>query len=375
MDSFTLLKSDEIPKTKKWKLPMLLKDGKVNRTFWQIGFDGNNLISESGVVNGKTRTALSDVALNNSGRDLQEQGYLMATRKYQDKYRKEGYRPEGEVLEDTDKEPMLCEKYNDQKKLNWPMLVQPKLDGIRLSALIKNGEVFLKTGRGNKEVKYLNKIRQDLNKLFQNLPDNVILDGEAYNLDWDFNTLTSVFKRELTMHPDNDKIHYYIFDYIGPGKFIDRHAILLNASKNLNLKNVTVLPYVEVKNADEFMTAHIEYVSRGLEGSILRIPDTKYIHGRSKNILKHKDFDDDEGIVIDIKEGTGSEKGLAMMVIKDKCGNIHDIRPRGTFDSRKEWFDNKKNYIGKLFTYRYQGINKDTGALRFPTGIAFRDYE
>jgi hypothetical protein len=46
----------------------------------------------------------------------------------------------------------------------------------------------------------------------------------------------------------------------------------------------------------------------------------------------------------------------------------------GTLESRRKMWNNRKNYLGKDLTVKFQGKSKN-GIPRFPVGVAVRDYE
>lgn len=365
---------DTEPKTNFWSMIPLFKISKSGKTlFWQVGFDSKNIESTHGFVDGKIRTDLSEVITNMTGRNSNQQALIIARHSFLKKFRNEGYRAENEELKESDKEPMLCSKFVDVKNPVFPMFIQEKLDGIRLIAS-KDG---LKTGRGNRENKYLDTVRLETQRLLKNLPEGSILDGEAYNKDWSFNLLTSVFKTEKTKHPLNDQVQYFIFDIIlpdDPACYSVRHKLLKNAWLRDVYKSIQIIDYGVINSTAEVKKMHDQWVGEGKEGVILRIPKKPYQHGRSKFILKYKEFDDEECTVLDIIDSTGTEKGCGVFIVRDPRGNEFPVRPRGSFDFRKEALVNKKDYIGKLYTIRYFGLS-EYGVPRQPVGIAFRDYE
>jgi len=95
---------------------------------------------------------------------------------------------------------------------------------------------------------------------------------------------------------------------------------------------------------------------------------------RSINLQKLKTFHDDEFKIVDFEEGKGKEKGLIMFICETKTGDRFSVRPNGSYEDRKEMYNNGSYYIGKMFTIRYQELTKN-GIPRFGTGIGVRDYE
>jgi hypothetical protein len=53
-------------------------------------------------------------------------------------------------------------------------------------------------------------------------------------------------------------------------------------------------------------------------------------------------------------------------------GKEFTVRPRGTMEKRREWFNAGENYVGKSLTVVYQELTEE-GKPRFPVGKAVRD--
>ena len=107
---------------------------------------------------------------------------------------------------------------------------------------------------------------------------------------------------------------------------------------------------------------------------MLRASKGLYKNVRSVDLLKYKEFFDDEYEVVGFKEGEGGEKGCVLWTCKTEKGTTFHCRPRGTREDRTELFQKGASYIGKKLTVRFQELTDD-GIPRFPVGIAFRDYE
>jgi ATP-dependent DNA ligase len=92
---------------------------------------------------------------------------------------------------------------------------------------------------------------------------------------------------------------------------------------------------------------------------------------RTKSLLKYKEFEDAEFLVVDVIEGEGTEKGAALFVCRTNTGQTFNVRPRGSLDKRKKQLQLKKMFIGQKLTVRYQPLSKDEVLPRFPVGIKF----
>ena len=113
----------------------------------------------------------------------------------------------------------------------------------------------------------------------------------------------------------------------------------------------------------------------GFEGQMVRVTDSPYQNKRSKNLLKRKEFIDEEFEVIDIEEGSGNRTGTVKhLVCKNKNGKTFNSNVKGNFEYLEEILKNKKDYIGKLATIKFFQYTPDA-VPRFPYAIGFRDYE
>jgi ATP-dependent DNA ligase len=120
-----------------------------------------------------------------------------------------------------------------------------KLDGFRLEAVKKKGEIMLFSRRGN----ILNRKFPYVATALKGLPDDTILDGEVVALDSegrsDFNLLQNFRSAE-------SKIHYYVFDILAlKGKDIstlpltERRKILAKTGEIQSRRQRAIGPAIE----------------------------------------------------------------------------------------------------------------------------------
>jgi len=244
--------------------------------------------------------------------------------------------------------PMLANKWEDrQKYITEPFYVQPKIDGIRL--LVSNKGCFSRTGKPVKGVEHL----------ARGLKDGEYLDGECYVPNKTFEEITSMFK----MNPES--LEFHVFDYFD----LNRPNLTFEERK----ERISVDTFL-VKKVVEIQKYHDMFVRDGHEGIMIREASSVYEIGkRSNHLLKYKAFQTDEFPIVDVKEGTGREKGTAIWVCK--AGEHHfSAKPEGTLEVRRKLLEDKDKYIGKQLTVRYQNLTA-LGVPRFPVGIVIRDYE
>ena len=244
--------------------------------------------------------------------------------------------------------PMLANKWEDrQKYISEPFYVQPKLDGVRL--IVSNKGCFSRTGKPVEGVDHL----------ARGLKDGEYLDGECYAPNKTFEEITSMFK----MNPQS--LEFHIFDYFD----INRPNLTFEERK----KRITVDTF-RVDKKSEVQGYHDLFVNQGHEGIMIRDASSTYEIGKRSNyLLKYKAFQTEEYEIVDVKEGTGREKGAAIWVCK-VGEHQFSAKPEGTLEVRKKYLQEKEKYIGKQLTVRYQNLTA-LGVPRFPVGVAVRDYE
>lgn len=244
--------------------------------------------------------------------------------------------------------PMLANKWEDrQKYISEPFYVQPKLDGVRL--LVSNHGCFSRTGKPVEGVEHL----------ARGLKDGEYLDGECYAPNKTFEEITSMFK----MNPK--ELEFHVFDYFD----LNRPNLTFEERK----ERITIETF-SVNSKNNLQSYHDMFVSQGHEGVMIREASSTYEIGkRSNHLLKYKTFQTEEYPIVDVKEGTGREKGTAIWICK--AGEQHfSVRPEGTLEVRRGYLEKKDNYIGKQLTVRFQNLTA-LSVPRFPVGVAIRDYE
>jgi DNA ligase-1 len=366
-------------------LPKLYKrtsTGKIQE--WQVFVDGNQVITKFGQVGGKIQTTSDTVKGKNIGKinetTDEEQARLKAeqmwTKKVKDRYVEDISKAEaGESSVECFK-PMLAHPIEKKEKyVTFPAIAQPKLDGLRCLAIIKDGvaKLYSRTGKPINTIPHINK---ELEELFSEGYEVTLLDGELYNheLKDDFNKIVSTIKREK-VHKDHKLIQYHIYDSpYNYSSYIPR----MGAIRDLLANHGEYLRHVEydlVHNREELEDYFRNCLEAGYEGAMYRNNTMPYEHKRSNALLKVKIMDDDEFEVIDVQEGNGKLQGHAgAFICVTKEGKPFKAKMKGALDNLVEYYENFDKYKGKQLTVQFQGLTPD-GIPRFPVGLRFREAE
>lgn len=310
--------------------------------------------------------------------------------------------------------PMHATKFEDKatvlkhlgldKEGGW-CYCQPKFDGNRAIIRLQNESddkdededidcyKVVITTRTSKQYAHLLSLREEIKKflwkVYKKTGKHVVLDGELYShIIYDakgkrlpdkerFQELSKMCKTNRSSpSPLEDQLCYYVYDIVNLKKnMTDRLEVLTDIFEYNTSKRIFLCKTEKVKSMKDIQKKHTQYTQEGYEGIILRARDLMYVFKhRSLKMRKYKDFDDAEFIIVDATQSEGTEEGLVIWVCETESGDRFSCRPRGTFEERKEMYENKEEYIGKLLTVRYQGMSKDN-LPRFPVGIGIRDLE
>lgn len=278
--------------------------------------------------------------------------------------------------------PMLAETA-DLEKLKFPLIAQPKFDGIRCIVLPDVGPVT----RTLKPIPN-HYIRQMLEQYTH-------FDGEIVTYTTGVIDPLNVVQSKVLSAEGMPDFTFHAFDHIADvdAPYEERQSNLIPDGDRVRMVRSEVM-----SSLDALMMYEDRLVSQGWEGAILRAPGSRYKFGRSTVregiLLKMKRFSDAEATVIGIVEKMTNantlgcdERGYAKRS-SAKSGLV----PAGTTGALKvDWdgtqfdvgtgFDDAlrlaiweapSRYIGKNVTFKYQRVGPN-GKPLLPVFKAFRD--
>lgn len=286
-----------------------------------------------------------------------------------------------------DFKPMLAGKVEDASALKYPVLVSPKLDGIR--AIVVDGTVL-----SRKLEPIPNKFIQKTFglKKFNGLDGELII-GKATA---DFNTGTTGIM-SVDGEPD---VFFWVFDDLEKNWLPYRQRFARLPSRIGSHARVRVVEHDLVLSADALLEAEARYLEQGYEGLMVRDPSGPYKTGRSTAregwLLKLKRFMDSEAVIFDTEElehnqneATRSKVGnvkrssaksgrvaggvLGALVVRDVKTKVEfNIGSGFTAAQRAKFWELRDRLLGKIVKYRYFPTGSKERP-RFPTFIGFRD--
>lgn len=248
----------------------------------------------------------------------------------------------------TNFKPMLA-KDGDPSKLSYPVIVQPKLDGIR--AAVVNGKLLSRTLKPIPNAE----IRAALERPeFEGL-DGEILVGEP--------TADDAYRRtaSFVMAPNKtgEDWTFHVFDVwdMGGEPYPGRYEVLLEQVEGN--PRTRAVPNYRADNAEDLEAYEGRLIADGHEGVIVRIPDAPYKFGRSGKkgpLLKIKRFIDFEAEIIGVYE------------------EMHNANEAKTNElGRTERSTKKAGLVGKgtLGGFIVRAINGPAEGVEFKVGTGF----
>lgn len=285
--------------------------------------------------------------------------------------------------------PMLAAP-TDGLNLNYPIMVSPKLDGVR--ALILEGVVMSRSLKPipNEHVQKLFG-SSDLNGL-----DGELIVGKAYGDEVYRRTTSGVMSRDGL--PD---VSFMVFDdFMNPGSFSARFKQAQNRVRRYGKSSVKIVEHHIVACQETLFSIEEGYVSEGFEGVMIRHPDGPYKEGRSTPkegyLFKLKRFEDGEAEIIGFEElltnhnaavvnklgqlergnkrefKSGADTLGALKVVDLKTGVEFSIGSGFSASDRTWFWVYRKMLTGRIVKYKFQPVGvKDKP--RFPVYQGFRD--
>lgn len=279
---------------------------------------------------------------------------------------------------------MLAKKFEDEehKVKGKEFVITEKLDGMRTIMIVENGNVTFFSRQGQPITGLVEIIRDAVS-----LPDNVY-DGELLIANADDYKDREVLQETLKIaRKDREKrgLVLHLFDMIpieefkaGESKatYRKRKEELSFIVEKLDSPYIKVVPNLYVGKDLDVIPKLLEEMNRkGKEGLMLNVSDGKYQCKRTDVLLKIKSMNTMDCKIIGFEEGTGKYEGMLGALLLDYKG--YELRCGSGFtdEDRKEIWNNKEKYLGKIAEIQYfrESRNQDGGlSVSFPVFICIR---
>ena len=283
---------------------------------------------------------------------------------------------------------------NHESKVSGEKLIEVKLDGVRVIAIVyPTGAVNL-FSRNGKQLANFPLVEQQLSKHAVFFAEPVVLDGEIMSAS--FQDLMKQVHRKSDVESTDAVLNLFdIFTLrefqlgIGQHRQIDRSTSLKAWHGQFadHMPNVTVVGQELVdlgtdEGQSRFKQINSDAVAGGYEGIMIKDPNAVYECKRSVAWLKLKPFIEVSLEVTDVEEGTGRNEGrLGALVCSGEDDGRNIVVNCGsgfTDNNRRVYWDERSDLVGRIVEVRADAVtqNQDgTYSLRFPRFLRFRGFE
>ncbi len=258
----------------------------------------------------------------------------------------------------------------DFSVLKFPVIVSPKLDGIR--CIRPHGRPPL--AASFKPIAN-HHIREVLTEILPfGFDGEIVLPGKSYN----------DIQSEVMSYKGEPEFKFRAFDYI-QGDLQEPFESRIRECENKIAaiqqdKYIKIIPHYVVHSVEELEEFETTCLNQGFEGVMIRKPEGGYKNGRSTLkqglLLKLKRFIEDEGVIIGFVEKmrNDNEKKVDALGLSKRSSHQEGMTPTGTLGAfildwngrtlrvgggltgkeRRDYWECRDSLMGKLVTFKYQ---------------------
>ncbi|AGM46914.1 putative DNA ligase [Alteromonas phage vB_AmaP_AD45-P2] len=268
--------------------------------------------------------------------------------------------------------PMLAKPIENVKKWDFPVHVQPKMDGHRMLAAIVDHKVVLYSRQG--KVLDVEHIRSALQAAYDlDIWSGRTLDGEVYAHGETLQTISSWVKKPK---PESLQLIYNIYDVDWTHSYKDRLEYIDSVLSNIETEYLDRTTTTLVSAQEELEELHAQHIGEGYEGTIVRHSDVGYEQGkRSGSLMKKKDFQDAEFEIIGVLEGKPNLRCNTKVGIyrcKTDTGVEFQVTAPGDVQEKNTHAVEGEQNISKYLTVKFFNLTPD-GCPFHPVALRIRE--
>lgn len=264
---------------------------------------------------------------------------------------------------------MLAKEWDPKRVKSWPVWVEPKLDGVRVLALVtKNSRQVLFYSRAGKFFTSFDHMKPQVLSIAQQLSknDTVVFDGEVVS--GEFNKTSGEVRRKEV--PCLDAV-YHIFDIPSISGTLRERRLQLNLLSLHNATSVRRTTIISAGNEQDVDRIYKGFLLSGYEGAVVKDPNSQYERKRSFAWMKLKESKSIDASIISLFEGRGKYVGKLGGITVNHKGKEVNVGTGFTDEQRQSFWDNAKDLIGQTAEVVYQNETPD-GSLRHPRFLRLR---
>ena len=183
-----------------------------------------------------------------------------------------------------------------------------------------------------------------------------------------------------------DKLVYSVWDVVPYKSYVrmeddtplhERRANLSYLFGINKFSNIRIVECKGVTSYEQLMRDFANVLSEGKEGLVVKAPNAKFVNKKNTEQVKMKLEFEVELEICGFEEGSGRLSGtLGNLIVKSSCGKLVNGTSGFSDSVRKEVWENKEQYLGKIVTCKCRGVSKNNQGgvgLLYNTFVKFRD--
>jgi len=290
---------------------------------------------------------------------------------------------------------MLCSGFEQKlvDKINYPAYAQLKMDGMRFNAIVRSGKVEFRS-RNGKQIHLLGNLEKEFAALAGDI--DCVFDGELlvmFEDDYQFadrqtgNGILNKANKGTISAKEASLVHATVWDVIPYAYFTDGYCptpyskrfssleLLTNKQKSEGKKIWCVASDI-VQSLEEAQVIFEDYLSKGLEGLILKDGSGVWEDKRAKHQIKFKGELECDLKIVAVEEGTGKAAGMLGAIVCESADGIVKVNVGSGFTDahRKQYW--KENLVDKIVAVKYNARIKNKAgeeSLFLPVFIEIRN--
>lgn len=285
---------------------------------------------------------------------------------------------------------------NHESKITGKKIIQVKLDGVRVVAIVyPNGACNL-FSRNGKELVNFPHIELQFAQTASGIAEPMVFDGEVMSSS--FQDLMKQVHRKSNVNANDAVLH--LFDLVPlaafqQGKYKVAQTARLQKLQDWKNTWTEATPNIQVLGSEtvdldtaageqRFKMINTQAVAGGYEGIMIKDLDAPYETKRTTAWLKRKPFLEVSLTVVGLEEGTGKNAGRLGALICEGTDDGKTIRTNVgsglTDDLRLDIWSDQATVLGQVVEIRADATTRnqdseDIYSLRFPRFIRFRGFE
>jgi len=269
---------------------------------------------------------------------------------------------------------MLCSGFEQKlvDKVEFPALVQTKMDGMRFNAIVRDGKVEYRS-RNGKEIQLLGNLDDDFIRMAGDVDcvfdGELLVDGGSGVMDRQSgNGILNKANKGTISAKEAAMVRATVWDVIPYAYFVDGYCPIAYGKRFSSLellmadrkpKKITLVDSVEVDSFDQAKVLFEDLLSQGEEGVILKDKRGVWEDKRAKHQIKMKGELECDLKIVSVESGTGKYEGMLGAIVCESADGIIKVNVGSGFNDDHRKTLKEKDLLGKIVAVKYNARIKN----------------